>query len=100
MSPKLTPGTELEIRRKCQRDVRKVGYQPYEPLYWAMGGPFIPVENIEAQPTRPEYMGGGMKGNARRKWVLRLIEMSEADLAKAVARYREVKEKGMEAIPP
>jgi hypothetical protein len=75
-------------------------YQPYEPLYWAMGGPFVPVENIEAQPTNPDYIGGGMKGNARRKWVLKCMADSEADLAKAIARYLEVKTKGMEAIQP
>lgn len=73
-------------------------YKPFDPWYWAFGGPFIPVENIGPQKLTPDHMGGGMKGNARRKWVLKCRADGEADLVRAVARYREVKEKGMEAI--
>jgi uncharacterized membrane protein YccC len=74
-------------------------YQPHEALYWALGGPFIPVEEIEPKPLSPDHIGPGMKGDARRKWILKCLANAETELAKAIAQYRAVKERGMEAIP-
>jgi hypothetical protein len=73
-------------------------HPPWTPQFWMYGGPWIHADDIPPEPWNPDLMGGGMKGEARKRYVRTLMESARDDLVRQTTRYLALHEKGMEAL--
>jgi hypothetical protein len=62
------------------------------------GGPWIHPDDIPPQSWNPDWLGGAMKGEARRKYVREIIARAREDLERQQHRYLALHEKGMDAV--
>src|SRR3954471_23294466 len=74
-------------------------YRPSEAKYWFYGGEWIPPEKIKPRThTRAEGVRPYEKPATRYKSVGKLLDEGVEGLAKAIAHYRDLHERGGEAL--
>jgi hypothetical protein len=59
----------------------------------------VPVELIEPDPHRPDFIGSHLRPTARLKYATDLLATSETSLAEYVARYNDLNERGRDTLP-
>ena len=78
-------------------------YNPWEPLYWKSGGPFVPVGQVETAPIDanqgdPDRIGHNLPPSARLKYAERELARCEQQLDEHVAWYTRYHDKGLDAL--
>lgn len=85
--------------RKRKKPPAWEGFRPGEGKYWMLGGPWVPPEEIEPEPGhKAENIRPFEKPATRLKSVLKLLDEAETQLAKALAYYLDLHERGVEAL--
>jgi len=73
-------------------------YRPDEDLYWRLGGPTVPIDQIPPASYTHGAFGTAMSVKARIKWLAELTEKAETDLAGSIAYYLKLDELGIDAM--
>ena len=88
-------------RRKKDPPPRSVSWESYRPddgMYWRLGGPFVPIDQIPPATYNYGDTASHMKRASRIKYLDELIRKAEEDLAEAKAYYLELEGKGIDAM--
>ncbi len=88
-------------RKKDPPPPRSAAWQSYKPdddLYWRLGGPFVPIEQIPPGEYRYGPVATHMKPASRAQYLAELIDQAEKDLAEAQAYYLKLEAEGIDAM--
>ena len=73
-------------------------YRPDDDLYWRLGGPFVPIDQIPPQEYTYLPVATHMKSASRIAYLSELIEQAEKDLERSTRYYLELEARGIDAM--